>query len=380
MGKIKKLTVVFVATLVVLAVAMFAKAGEVITKEDSYTLDKEDVVEDNVYAAASNLNILGNVIGDLLAAGGNIFVSGTVEDDVMAAGGTINFQGSSLDDVRMAGGNLNVGGDVAGDLALAGGNVSIFSGSKIGKDLYAAGGVLEIDGEVAGEARIAGGEVRINGKISGPVTVWSDKLLVGDEAVIEGNLEYSSPIQAEISPSAQISGEVKFQELESPRVEGWQVKQFLGFAYLMKLLAFILAGIVLVVVFKNSSAEIVKRSTDGFGKEIVRGLVFLVVAPIVTLILFVSLIGFPLGILLGIFLAAAVAVACIFSGILLGAWLSKMWFKKDEIELTWKNATLGIVILSIIGFIPILGWIVGCIFFLAALGSVSHLMYEKIKA
>ena len=117
-----------------------------------------------------------------------------------------------------------------------------------------------------------------------------------------------------------------------------------------------------------------------FVKEAIQGFVILVVAPFASLILLISLVGFPLGILVGIFFVAAITVACIFSGILLGVWLSKMWFKKEQGELTWKNTTVGIVVLSVIGFIPVLGWLVGFILFLATLGSVSHLMYEKIKA
>jgi hypothetical protein len=56
-----------------------------------------------------------------------------------------------------------------------------------------------------------------------------------------------------------------------------------------------------------------------------------------------------------------------------------MWFKESEYKLTWKNAAVGIIVLSIIGFIPVLGWLAGFILFLSALGSVSYTVYERAR-
>jgi len=378
MQNAKKLSAVLVTVFLLFGLAGWSQAGQIEANED-FTLQQDDSIEGNAYLAGGSLNILGNVAGDLLAGSGNLMISGNIEDDVLAAAGTLNLSGPVSGDARIAGGNISVGSDIAGDLVAAGGTINIFSNSKVGGDLYVVGGDVKASGEVIGETKLAAGNARIEGKMSGPVSIRAEKLIIGEGAVIEGDLDYYSPTEADIAPSAQIMGETNFHRVASHQAANKrQLAKFFGFAGVIKLLAMIVVGLVLVLGFKKFSTQVVSKAGDKFGSETLRGLILLVVLPVASLLLLASLIGSLFGILVGILWLASMILGGMYAGILLGAMLDKLWYKNEKIELSWRNAVVGIVILFIVGFVPVLGWLVGFLFFLASLGSVSQVAYEKL--
>ncbi|MBD3281763.1 hypothetical protein GF391_03385 [Candidatus Uhrbacteria bacterium] len=62
-----------------------------------------------------------------------------------------------------------------------------------------------------------------------------------------------------------------------------------------------------------------------------------------------------------------------------GAWIWKLATKAKAIEIDWKIAVLGVVLLDIIWLIPILGWLFCLIFTLAALGAVMNYLKQAVK-
>jgi hypothetical protein len=319
--------VIYIAAVFLLLVVPFSIFAAQFKADKQVTITKDEVIRGNLYLAGSVLSVAGTIQGDLLAAGGNVTILGPVTQDVMVAGGTIIFDSSVGGDVRIAGGNITIGGDITGDLVVAGGQVIILSGTTVRGDLVAAGG-----------------QVTNNGTVRGQTSIYLPK--------------------------------EKEQKNEST---ARKVFSFFGLGWLVKLLMVIVFGLVLYYLLKSGTQEVVRRARDGFGKELLRGFVFLITVPAAILIVLLTVIGVPLGVL-GIWIyAALLTLSSVFAGMVLGSVLYRLVLRKTS-ALTLGALLIGIILFQLFKLIPFVGWIICFVFFLAALGSLSHILYQQTVA
>lgn len=319
-------------------------------------------VQDNAYLAGSILTVSGSVGGDLFAAGSSVSISGKVNGDVMAAGSMVNIVGVKAEDVRVAGSSVNLSGTVSGELLAAGAQVIVAADTQIAKD-----------------TRIAGSVLNFNGKSAGNVYLYGEKVTIGPGAVIKGDLNYSSPNEAAIDPGAQISGKVNFDKTEA---RGTQDKNVVRSAvtgaftaiFFLKLLAMLLAAYLLWYLRRKDSAEVVQHAISKFGASLLRGFIFLVVVPAAIIVLFFTVIGFPIGIFAALIYAALLMLACPFS-ILFASSL----IMKRKMDLRWYHILLGAVVLALVNMVPVIGWIAGFVIYLATLGSLLAVLRTKFK-
>ena len=369
-----------------LAVAVLVPAlayGATIKAGEEVFLKKGNDVQDNLYVAGGNISVSSTVFGDLLTAGGNILISEDVSEDIAAAGGAITILGDTGGDVRVAGGNILIAGDVAGELIIAGGSVIISSDSSIDGDVVVAGGQVSLDGDVAGDAQIAGGIVTINGNIAGNVKADIDeKLTIGEGAIIRGTLEYNARSEEVlvVNENAVIAGEITFKEVKGVNTEGMKnfVAAAVGAFVLFKLVSLILVALVLVWLFRSFSNKIVEKSVRKPLKMLGKGFAVLVLVPVASIILFATLFGASFGFLAMFAYGLLIILSCVYGGVVVGAWIGKLISKSDHAMITWKNVVLGIILLTIVRLIPVVGWIVGLLVFLITLGSLSHIVLKKV--
>ena len=348
-----------------------------------YTLQKDAVEQGDLYVAAQTNVVAGEVAGDLAVVGANVLITGNVEQDLFAAGGTVDVLGSVGDDIRVAGGTVTIGNQVGGDVVAAGGMIHIISGAKVEGDLLVAAGQVIIDGEVAGTVKVSGGEVVINGSVGKSAVIRvSKRVSIGREAMIGGDLAYKAFDAATIADGAKVGGETKFEKIERPtRVDkraGAAMAALMGVLALLRLAAMILVAVLAVVLFRKTTQSLTKSSIDHFGRELVRGFVVLVVIPFAILFALVSIIGIGLGIAGALIYALLLMVAKVLAGILFGVVLVKVIKKEKGYEVTWQNAVVGVIFLEIVSIVPIFGWLLACLLFLASLGSISMMAYQKM--
>lgn len=369
------------ATLLVLGLSIFilplsSSAAELRGGQD-YFLRKGETVSGNLYAGGGNLSIAGDVMGDLLAAGGNVNVLGNVSEDLTAAGGSLNLTGSAGGDVRAAGGRVLLSGEVGGDVALAGGELYVAPGARIGKDILAGGGRVTIEGDVLGNVRLGGREVRIDGEVGGDLFVVAERITLGPKAHIKGNFSYRAQSEARLEDGARVEGETSFVKIETAPSFAKGLGKLLGAWIILKLLMLLLLGILMVLVFQDTSKSLVRYATDRFWVEFLRGLIALIVMPVAAGLALITLIGIPIGIILGLIYIFFIILARVYAGIIFGSWLNKVLRKRETFEVNWQVAVLGILVLEIVKWVPFLGWVLSLVFFLAAFGSVLKVWYDK---
>ncbi|MDP2648230.1 MAG: hypothetical protein Q8P35_03255 [Candidatus Yanofskybacteria bacterium] len=326
---------------------------------DSYSLGSGQSINDDLYVGSSNINISGDVIGDIFAAGGNIFISGTITEDATIAGGTVNIIATIRDDLHVAGGNIFIESSVGGDVLAAGGQVHVGGGSIITGDIIAAGGRVTIDGRVNGSVNVSGGQI-----------------VIGDNAFIGGDVSYRSGREAQISSGAIIQGIVQFNQ---QRFEGrGAVASLLGAWFFAKSLMLLATALLFIWLFKRTSIRIVHEGLNNFWANALRGFLVLIAAPVLIVVLFITVIGVPAGLVVLFAYIAWIILSSAIAALVFGGWLLKVLFKKDPAPVTWKSAVIGVLAGMVVAWVPFVGWLVGCIFFLVALGSLSKTWYEHV--
>lgn len=342
------------------------------------TVGKLEVINNDLYMAGGSVTSSGTIQGGLTAAGGTILVTGGVSNDVNAVGGTLTLLGNVGGSVRAAGGNVTFGGAVQNDIVAAGGMVQI-TGGQVGRDVVVTGGTLRIDSPVTGNIRFMGGQLYIDAPVGGNVQADAGKVTLGSAAIISGNLNYKATQRAVMESGARVSGAVTYtpKAYSGNALKSALLAFFTLFA-LAKFLMLLAGALIFGLYFRRFTTLVMKQAFAEPLAEIGRGLVVLIVLPVVSVLLLITVVGVPLGALGLLGYAGMLIVSGLVAPILLGTQLDKGFKRRSQRELSWKTITLGAVVYFFLLFIPFLGWAVQCGFFLLALGAVTKIKWSEL--
>lgn len=285
---------------------------------------------------------------DLTAFGGTVIVRGTVEGDLTAFAGNVFVDGQVNGDLEAFAGNVRVNGTVTGDASAAGGNILLADGGRIGGQLEAAAGNVVVEGEIGQDARVGAGTITL-----GPTAV------VGGDFVYDGDLDRAQ--------GAQIDGEVR----EEPGVDlgvgvgGPLFPSWVGAVY--GFLVNFLLGAVALAVFPRFSERVASKATADPLRSAGVGLLLFVGVPILLALLFVSLIGIPLGLLGSILYGFVLWLGYVYGAFALGTWLAGF----ADSDSKWVALAVGLLGVSLVGFVPILGGLAQFVVLLFGLGALA---------
>jgi len=287
---------------------------------------------------------------DLTASGGTVIIRGTVNGDLQAFAGNVVITGTVDGDVNAFSGNVRIAGRVTNDVQAFGGNVFVDPGADIGGDLAAAGGVVQLDGAVGGDTRVGASEFSI-----------------GPNADLAGDVEWNAQSH-QFDEGAQIGGTVRqVQEPVQgpvpvvPRIPGW-VSAFYGF------LVNLVFGLIVLALVPEFSREVGGTFRDQPLSSGGVGLLALVGVPVVLAIIAITIIGIPLALLGGLLYAIALWLGYVYGAYALGAWL--LTFGERE-RSRWLALVLGLLVVTVVGLVPVVGGFVVFVVFLLGLGALS---------
>lgn len=331
--------------MLVVVTALMAPAIASVVTTDRFIVRAEDTFTEDVYVAAQSGRVEGTIEGDLVIATGSLVITGTVTGDVYAlASGRVSVEAGGVigGSLRGAARDVVVVGMVTDDVAVTALATSIDRGPgvEVGRDLVAFGGSVTLSGDVGRDVRGRVVNAAISGTVGRDLDVAVERLVIKGNAQIGGDVLYRSTRQAAISPVATIAGQVVRLPAQSNFVYG----VVLTIANLVGFLGFLVLGIFMLWLFRNSSSAAVGAVIGHPIRTFLIGLAFVVVAPVAALVLAVTLVGLPVAamVLLGMFVLLLVgpvpAVTAfgdrllrgrggLFGGFLLGAvlWRLGIW-------------------------------------------------------
>lgn len=353
--------------------------------ESSVYVSTDEEVFTNYAVAGQTVDLSGHFHKDVYVWGNSVTISGQVDGDVIVGGSFVRITGDIGGNLRTFGSQVEIEGTVAKNVTVAGGVVTIKENADIGWDLIIAGGMVSVNGPVHGIINAAAGNLELNSLVEQGVNAKIDKegqFLIKDNAEIKGPVNYTWHKDAQISDGAVIEGEVNRTE---PSYSGStkDTKEIISKAFwgmkLFKFAALLLIGLILLAIFGKFSEKIADKMQEKFGLGL--GIGFLVVAltPLAFIILMITIIGIPLAFLWVAALGVIFHISKVFASLFLGKLILEKLLKKKKAD-KYLSFLIGLVLLSIVGLIPILGWLVWSVFTLAALGSFLLVEKELLKS
>jgi cytoskeletal protein CcmA (bactofilin family) len=344
-GLIVSLLVILLITFTsVFVLAFNVRSGDIVT------VTSGEVIDGDLYVAGKTIIIDSTINGDLIAAGQTIMVNGIVNGSIIAAAQTVNINGEVTHAVRVIGETLNIGGTIGRDLLAAVGNFSTTSTAEIGGDLLLGAGIARIDGLIKGD---------INSGVK--------SLTIASTASIQGKLNYISGNEANIQSGAQIKGTInhKLPEVKEKQVAGiglWWI--VIGFLMTLVL------GIIIVLLAPRRVKAVTESIRTRPWASLGWGVVILVATPIVALIVCITIIGLPLGLIALVLYAIAIYLTQLFVGLLIGLLIIGA-FRGVETRAALVGAlALGLAILRLLRLIPFVGFFFGLATVLFGLGAI----------
>lgn len=333
---------------------------------------------DDLFVVGGSATIARPVTGDLIMAGGSFDIDDSVAGDVLALGGRLRIGAEVGQSVLAAAGQLTVNRRIGRNLRIVGAHVDIGPNGHVDGNFIGAGGRVILSGKVAGYLKLAAGSVLIDGIVDGDASITARDIELGPNARIGGALRYRSSEPLRRDPLAQVVGPVERQaappvaapqavapaEPESPwrglaARAGWA----LGLALIAGLLLAALPG---------TTAGISRALRERPGLSLVLGFAFVVCAPVAALILLITLIGLPLGLLAMVLYAALLPLGYITAAIALGDWALVRWQPQRADRRAARIAAVALVllVLLLLGRVPGVGTALAVLVLLAGVGAM----------
>lgn len=322
--------------------------------EPRVTITEGEIFENDLYLVSQSANLQGKIEGDLLSASIDFTLKGNVGGDLNALFQRGYLSGNIGESARIVGVWIFFQGKVAKDLLMMGSEVHLQPEALIGRDILIVGSRVIQEGTIGRNSRIWAKEVFLKGKIAGEVEITADKINLSPEVVIEGGLVWNSPNPVEISPNCTIKGEIKGNTIYLPPLElPW--KGNFSISFLLNFFALFISGIVLHIIFPERFTVIENRAVYYPLQSLGVGIIALLLFPLIIAVLFVSVVGVPLGIMSLFFLISTIYLGRIYAGFYLGERINSLILKKSLHP--FITLFIGLLIILALAQLPRFGWI-----------------------
>jgi len=309
-------------------------------------------ISDNYFSFGNVVNINGQIQGDLITAGNQLEINGDVGNNIFAAGNTVTIKGKIHRDVFVAGANIIIEKDAV-----------------IDGDLSVAASSLVVNGEVKGMLRAGVGTLNINGKIGKEINANVETFNINKDAIVIGDITYTSSKQANINNNAQIAGKVELKDIPTQTEKNpFREKMLSSF---ISLLSALLIGAILVSLLPKKMKDLTDLIRLKFWASFGAGFLVFFAIPMAALILLLILIGIPLALIL----MAIYFVMIYLSKIIIGLCIGRL-VTRDAWAPIW-SMTIGVLIYSVLSIIPVVGTLTVLVSIILGFGSIGLLIAGK---
>ena len=339
---------------------------------DIVTVRANETVDDTLLASGNIVRVDGVVNGDLLAFGGSVEVRGTIKGDLVSFAKRTVVSGSVEGNIFDLSNSLDLDGQLGHSIYGLMQSLRVNDRGHVGEGVVVGGGDISLEGEVNRSVTMFAGNADVSGSVGRELTMAGDNLTVANTARIGGNLSarVRDLKKVHIADGATIMGTRKIQVREKenhftrPRFYFFQAV-WLAAAMLVGWL-----GLVLFPGFFQASTHAVASGwrSLGIGVGVLAGV------PLVIVLAAITLVGLPASLMLLMAYLVAIYLAKIWVGAFLGQILLK---PAGATKSDWLLGLLmGLLILTIIGFIPYFGGLVRFGVVCLGLGAFACQLYR----
>ncbi|UCE67275.1 MAG: polymer-forming cytoskeletal protein [Candidatus Zixiibacteriota bacterium] len=377
-------------------------------KGEGYLADT--VYNDDLFITGDKIKMESRVDGDLFA-----FCQEIVHlDTVLGSFNSFSLNAQVLGPVKQSyrgwGYSINCNAPVGRNILIFGKEITIGPQAKIAQDGDMFCSKLIFQGRLDGNLKIMADNAEINGHVGGDIEFEKGHLKIGPDAVIDGGIYYRSPQKAEISNSANIYGEINWEEIETGdrnagtgitfgKILAWifSVRGYLLLLSVVSLILlvfsvipfpalliivlysviFLISGNVVILLTKDRMRKTLTTIENKFLPSLGLGFIIFFVAPVVSLVILLTLVGAPLGMALLFIFGAALFAGTVYASTFLGWKVWDILGGKAENRSGYLCYSTGIVLLIILSFIPVLGYLLATVAIMTGLGGLAQTFKSK---
>jgi anti-sigma factor RsiW len=347
---------------------------------ESVTVPASETVDDTLMAAGNTVRVEGVVNGDLLAFGRTVEVRGTVKGDLVSFAKRIVVSGTVEGRIYNFSESFDLDGQLGHSLYGFAQSLRVNDRGHVGDGIVAAAGDVSLEGEVKRSVDMFfSGNADVSGTIGRDLTMAGASreggLTLTSTARVGGNLRarVRQLNHVQIAEGATIAGkrdiqlEVRKSNFTRPRFYFHQA---------IWLAAAMLVGWLGLVVFPGFFRATTQAVGSGW-LTLLLGVGVLAGAPLAMVVVGVTLVGIPISLMLLAVYLAAIYLAKIWVGAFLGRMLLK---PSGATKGDWVLGLLmGLLILTIVGFIPYLGGLVRLGVVCLGLGAFAGQLYRASR-
>ena len=350
----KKRIICIFTTIVILMFSVVAFAEDTTTSSNLFSVD-------------SNIDVNKDVDGDIYTFGDSISIGNIVGGDIISAGRDINIQSSEVKgNIRTASQTVNIDVGKTKNITLAGESINI--GDKTNANaIYLAASDINFKGET-NDFYASAQTIVIDGTVNGNLNVDCENITFTENSLVKGNIKIKSSNEPNLNSKMSMS-DIDYEKITTNKEEGMFSESNIV-AFLISLVAAIITGLVLYVLL-NKSLFRLDRKLDKIYKYFLIGLATFIIIPILSIILIISVICVPVGIIILILYGIITYLCPIILGIILGQLILS---KQNSI----LQILLGILMIKILLLIPYISFIIWFISILFVFGLITMKLYSYI--
>lgn len=340
------------------------------------TLNSGETVDGFGFFAGNTVTVDGDVNGSSFVAGQDIYINGNINGDLFVAGQTITINGTVNGNVYCAGQNINYNSaDSQGDVVIAGQMIGISSNAVVNRELFAAGYSLIINGSVGRDFYGAGENITIGGNVGRNVFMDANTIKLLDEGYIGGDLYYRSEVEADLG-SGTIVGSTDWKQVDrtpdrqvnASAVALWSALYAIG----SSLLVWVAITLWKPQIWERTSEAIFNQPLKTLGI----GAIALIVTPIITILVMITILGIPLASLVGLGYGVFLYLSRLVAAVFIGKWLAKTFGWKEVHKGFWLTL-LGLVLIAVLSIVPVLKTLVWLLIAFTGLGSLISASFSR---
>lgn len=358
-----------------------SRALELRRDDSLVSVADDETIDDTLFAMAENVSIDGTVNGDVLALGRDVIVRGTVRGNLVTGAQTVTIEGTVGGTVIGGAETLSIeNARVERDVYGFGNTVRIAPTANVTGNAVTGANRVDMDGRVGRDLRSFGNLVAIGGAVEGDVEGHAETLTLRPTARVGGNVtgHVASAGGLNVMPGAVVGGAVSEEvgdgdfELEPERNRYVTAEYYVG--QIVRLGAAFLSGLLLLWL-----VPALRTVRLGDAVAVLRsgaiGLAVAVTLPVAALVLCLTIVGLPLGILT----FALGALTLYFAKTVVAQIVGRAVLHNAESSHFAATLFVGLVIVIVAVNLPFVGGIVNAVLTLIGLGIIVTLVYERFN-
>jgi cytoskeletal protein CcmA (bactofilin family) len=336
------------------------------------TVAANETVDDTLLATGNIVRVEGVVNGDLLAFGESVEVRGTVKGDLVSFAKRTVVSGTVEGNIYNFSNSLDLDGQLGHSIYGGMQSLRVNDRGRVGEGMVVGAGDVTLEGEVNRSVTLYAGNADVSGSIGRELTMAGDNLTLTNTARIGGNLSarVHDLKNVHIADGATITGSREIQVLQKPNRFTHPKFYFFQAVWLAAAMLVGWLGLVLFPGFFQASTHAVGAGWRSLGL----GFAVLAGVPVAIVVIAITLVGLPVSLMLLMFYLVAIYLAKVW----VGAFLGQMLLKPTGVTKSdWLLGLLvGLLILTVVRFIPYLGGLVHFGVVCLGLGAFAWQLYR----